>query len=123
TIPDPSPLAAPGPVLAIQGINTGTISVAMFTDPGGPEALADYSATINWGDSTSNPGTIVLGADNKTFSVQGSHTYGVTSAIIMVTITHDNAQPVTVNDPVTFGDAVYLLNPTVAGELTMQQNA
>ena len=47
--------------------------VASFTDadPGG--TVSDYAATIDWGDSTSSPGTV--GASGSGFTVSGSHTY------------------------------------------------
>jgi N-acetylneuraminic acid mutarotase len=70
-----APLTATGQsVSGSEGGSTGTVTVATFTDLGGPEAVGDYSATINWGDQASSTGTIVANADGS-FSVQGSHTY------------------------------------------------
>jgi len=48
--------------------------VASFTDPGSDGTVADYTATINWGDGTSSAGTIQLNGTNP-FLVKGSHTY------------------------------------------------
>src|SRR5262249_27780197 len=71
-------------------------TVATFTDPGGAESLADYSADINWGDGTPTQvggGTITL--SNGVFTVGGSHTYadnkGTGTWPITVTIRHDAA--------------------------------
>jgi hypothetical protein len=54
--------------------------VATFTDPGGPQAAANYSATITWGDldasgtPLTSQGTLVdLGGGH--YQVVGSHTY------------------------------------------------
>jgi hypothetical protein len=49
---------------------------ATFTDadPGGMQP-PDYSATINWGDSTSSAGVIPPGAGSGPYMVNGTHTY------------------------------------------------
>ncbi len=47
---------------------SGTVATFPDADPNG--AIADYTATINWGDGTTTPGTIGAG-----FTVSGSHTY------------------------------------------------
>jgi len=39
--------------------------MATFTDPGGPEAVSDYSASINWGDNTTTAGTITGPKDKR----------------------------------------------------------
>lgn len=65
-----APLTATGTTLngtvgtAVSGV------VAHFTDADPAGTTSDYSATINWGDSTTSPGTIGAG-----FTVSGSHTY------------------------------------------------
>jgi hypothetical protein len=47
--------------------------VASFTDPGGNGNPAQYLATIQWGDGTSSPGTIV--PSGAGFAVVGTHTF------------------------------------------------
>jgi hypothetical protein len=49
---------------------------ATFTDkdPGGSQP-ADYSATIEWGDSTSSAGMIPPGTGSGPYTVNGTHTY------------------------------------------------
>ncbi len=62
---------------ATEGINTGTVTVATFSDtnPGAP--AADFKAAIHWGDGTTTTvsgGSIAsLGSGN--FAVLASHTY------------------------------------------------
>jgi RHS repeat-associated protein len=88
-----------------------TAAVATFTDPGGAEALSDYAATINWGDGSTDIGTITL--NNGVFSVSGSHTYAEESAAdhagsnpyaIAVNISHEGAPTVTANSTATVSD-------------------
>jgi hypothetical protein len=63
------------PPNAIEGIPTGTITVASFQDLDPTGTAGNYTATISWGDGqTTSPATIVPNP-NGTFSVQGSHTY------------------------------------------------
>lgn len=52
---------------------TGT--VATFSDPNPGSTASEYSASINWGDSTTTTGT-VSGPTGGPFTVSGTHTYG-----------------------------------------------
>ncbi len=68
-----APLSATGvPVSATAGVQLSA-TVATFTDadPGG--AIADYTATIDWGDGATTAGTVVPSGGG--FAVTGSHTY------------------------------------------------
>jgi hypothetical protein len=70
---------------------TGT--VAAFTDknPGAP--LADFRATIDWGDGQGSPGKVVRNASGG-FSVIGSHTYAeVGKEKVTVTVTDRGGLP------------------------------
>src|SRR5262249_29689083 len=81
--------AAGHDIAANAGASTGLITVATFTDLGGPEATSDYSATISWGDSTTTAGSISLA--NGLFSVQGNHTYSTPGNYsVAVSIAHEN---------------------------------
>lgn len=51
----------------------GTFTVATFADSGPLDPLADYSATIDWGDGGSSSG--VISVNGGTLTVTGSHTY------------------------------------------------
>ncbi len=92
-VSDPAVIVTPVTLSIPVGANSGVQTVATFTDPGGPEGLSDYSATINWGDGTPTvAGTIVYNAATGVFSVQGSHVYGYdVSYPITVTVSHDVA--------------------------------
>jgi hypothetical protein len=60
--------------------------VATFTDADPYGTVADYVATINWGDGSTSAGTIVDNG-NGTFGVTGSHTYAEEgSTAVSVTI-------------------------------------
>ncbi|HET6248072.1 MAG TPA: LEPR-XLL domain-containing protein [Tepidisphaeraceae bacterium] len=77
---------------AKKGVNTGTITVANFTDPGGAEPTTDYSATIDWGDGTSpTAGTIVL--SNGKLSVTGAHTFNSAGTFHPTIVIHHDAAP------------------------------
>jgi hypothetical protein len=91
-VTDPAVQATGGFTLTtVAGVNTGTQTVATFTDPGGAEVLGDYSATINWGDNSSSAGTI-SGPANGVFTVQASHLYTLAgNRAITVTVQHDSA--------------------------------
>ena len=71
-----APLTATGVnVSATEGITTGPVEVASFTDANPNAPLSDFTATINWGDGTAaTAGTIVALAGGG-FAVDGTHTY------------------------------------------------
>ncbi|MDB5301487.1 MAG: hypothetical protein JWO87_3150, partial [Phycisphaerales bacterium] len=95
----------------VEAANSGNQTVATFTDPGGVEPLADYSASINWGDGTTTTGAITVSAG--VFTVKGNHMYaeesaadhaGSTPYVITVTIGHDATPPQTVTSSATVSD-------------------
>ena len=55
-----------------QAIDPQTV-VATFTDPGGAQAVGNYSASIDWGDGTAASQGILSLADGV-FTVEGGHT-------------------------------------------------
>jgi uncharacterized repeat protein (TIGR01451 family) len=77
-------------------VNTSSLSnftVARFSHANGVEPVSAFTATINWGDGTSSPGTITL--SGRTYSVQGSHTYAAFGEYtITVTIREIGNSPV-----------------------------
>jgi Ca2+-binding RTX toxin-like protein len=106
TVADPSVLASGGlSVSATEGIMTSALTLATFTDPGGPEVLKDYTAGIAWGDGQNSSGTISL--SNGVFTVSGSHQYleQGSSYSITVTLGHDNSTSVTVTDTTSVAEA------------------
>jgi PKD repeat protein len=84
-----APLTASGASLTAgaSGSNT-TLTVATFTDAGGPEDVANYTASIDWGDgSAATSGVITV--SGGTFSVSGSHTYSTAANHTVATTVHD----------------------------------
>jgi parallel beta-helix repeat protein len=62
--------------------------VALVTDSGGAEPLANYTAAIDWGDGSTSAATLL--PVNGTFQVVGSHTYAkVGTAYLLVTRVQD----------------------------------
>jgi uncharacterized protein (TIGR03118 family) len=61
--------------MAIQGPEHTLLNVpvATFTNAGTPDPVANYSATIDWGDGTLTVGMITLNAG--VYTVSGTHTY------------------------------------------------
>src|SRR5439155_1406771 len=103
TVSDPAVVATGAfAVTAVEGQLSSSQTVATFTDPGGPEAIGDYSALIDWGDATSSAGTITFSAG--TFTVKGAHNYDEEgNYVVTVTLSHESAP-----------DAVALSSATVA---------
>jgi hypothetical protein len=90
--------------------------LATFTDPAGPESLANYAASVSWGDGSASPGTISFNPATASFSVSGSHLYTdeLSSTGITVTIHHDTAAPdATVTAAVALADPQIIGNPVV----------
>jgi autotransporter-associated beta strand protein len=89
-ISDPPVLAQGQSIIGTEGASTGSQLLATFTDPGGAEAVGDYSASIDWGDGQTSAG--VIGFSSGVFGVTGSHTYAEEDNHgITVTIKHDQA--------------------------------
>jgi hypothetical protein len=119
TVSDPAVVAASVAVSAVEGAVFSNTAVATFTDPGGAEALGDYSASIQWGDGTStSTGTITR--SGSVFTVSGSHTYGEEGSFtVTAVITHEGSSAQTVTSTATVSD------PAVAahGGLVLHYNA
>ncbi|HQU46043.1 MAG TPA: Ig-like domain-containing protein, partial [Pirellulales bacterium] len=94
SVADQPLVVVPASLSATQG-TAATFAVVTFTDPGGAQAIGDYSATINWGDgTTTDDGTIAL--DSGVFTISGTHTYTEAGAMSpVVTVGHGTATPVT----------------------------
>ena len=77
--------------------------VATFTDPNldGPQDVADFIATIDWGDGESSPG-LISQVNGKTFSISGSHTYGQAGLFPL----HVSVDTVPITDPIVNGGFV-----------------
>ena len=92
-------------VQATEGADSGAQALATFTDPSGAGPLADYSASIAWGDGRTSTGTISLNSATGVFTVQGAHTYAEQGADpIKVTVHHSTAPDSTANSSATVSD-------------------
>jgi hypothetical protein len=121
-VADPAVLPSGGfSFTAVEGAASALVTVATFTDPGGAEAPGDYSADINWGDSTGTQvGAGVITLASGVYTVQGTHAYadatsenGNVPYTITVTIHHDSAPTASATSTATVSDP----NP-VLGMLT-----
>lgn len=63
----------------------GVVQTFSDADPNG--TVTDYSATINWGDASSSPGTIA--PSGSQFTVSGTHVYAATGSYTITTTTSD----------------------------------
>jgi hypothetical protein len=89
-----APLIAAGTTFSTANETLSGQAVATFSDPGGAEPIADYSATIDWGDQSTPIGADRISYDSGTgqFTVLGSHTYASTGNYsISVSIHHESA--------------------------------
>lgn len=68
------PLTAKGRSIRARLGQAFTLVVANFTDADTTSNAADFTATINWGDGTSSPGTVTANPAGG-FDVSGMHTY------------------------------------------------
>jgi large repetitive protein len=105
TVSDPAVVATGvAPLSSVEGISTPTVTLATFTDPGGPEVLTDYSASMNWGDASSSAVSISFAAG--VFTVSGSHTYSEEGNYsTLLSIHHDTAPDTSVLGSAVVSDA------------------
>ncbi len=112
SVSDPAVVATGKLIKPVEG-QAFTQAVATFVDPGGPETVGKYSASIDWGDGT--PATVgVISRSGVTYTVTGTHTYVEESSashpntnpyLIKVTIHHDAAPDTHVNSTAEVFDA------------------
>ncbi len=127
TIADPAVVATVGAaVKSVEGTSTGSVALATFVDPGGPEVVGDYSATIDWGDGTApdTTGVVSFNAATKKFTLTGSHVYaeessaehpGSTPYQVKIVIHHELAPDSnTVTDTATVSDPAVIATPATA---------
>ena len=107
-ISDPSVLALPVPFVGVEGQTLTNALIGVFSDPGGSEVVADYSAVINWGDGQTSTAKIVVDSSIHGFDILGTHTYteeGIYTPTI--TISHETSTSVVIHD------AGVILDPAV----------
>ncbi len=91
-VTDPAPVITVPSLTATPGTPTGTVAVATFTDPGTPLPVGQYTATIDWGDSTP-PVLGVITVSGTTYSVNGAHTYAQAGTFTITVSVQDQTSP------------------------------
>jgi hypothetical protein len=105
-----------GTGVTFSGVEAQPLSnvvVAYFTDSSTPGPISGYSATINWGDSSTPPTTLgqIVGLGGNDFEVLGNHTYAeensptTTPYSVTVTINHNGALATVVSSHANIADA------------------
>jgi hypothetical protein len=117
----PSPVevtSVAAPPSPTEGANTGTFTVATFTDSNTTETASNFTAVIGWGDGTTSTVTSASGisGSNGSFTVTASHTYAeeiTTPTVVSVQILDaDGANDSSISSSFTVADAA-LSNLTV----------
>jgi hypothetical protein len=94
-------------------------AVATFTEPDASAPASQYTATIDWGDTTSSAGTVV-GPAGGPFTVNGTHTYteeGSYPVKVKITDNVNSSNTTTATSTATVGDAALTAScatPTVS---------
>src|SRR2546428_13208046 len=104
SVSDPSVVATGGFSFSATEASLSTSQpVATFTDPGGAEAVANYSASVSWGDTTTSGGSVTV--SSGTFTVNASHQYVEEGTnTITVTLSHESAPNATATSTATPND-------------------
>jgi hypothetical protein len=91
TVAEGDKLTGTGVTFTIPLNTSFTNTVATFPDTNLANFASDFTATINWGDTTTSAG-VVTGGSNGIFTVTGTHTYTVSATFpITVTLTDDGS--------------------------------
>jgi hypothetical protein len=109
----------PDALISVNNINATATQqfsgvVATFTSTDSPSAIANYTATINWGDGNTGAGTIAaLGGD--LYSVTAAHTYSLPDvAPLLVQIDNGSGDPANGLGTATISDHLTIANPATA---------
>jgi len=93
-------------VSATEGLSTGTVPVATFTDPDPNSQASEYSASINWGDGSAPSGGSISGPTGGPFTVNGSHTYAEEGSYkLTVSVVDDGGSTTSASATATVADA------------------
>ncbi len=89
----------------VEGVSTGAVQLATFTDGNVSASAGDFTATIDWGDGTSTPDATVVVLGNGHFAVNGAHVYANQGSFtIGVTIADDGGSTASANGTATIVD-------------------
>jgi hypothetical protein len=132
TVSDPAVVATAVPVFAVE-CRTNTVTLATFTDPGGPEPnafdpgpLANHYKidSIDWGDSTpldTSSGAITFDGVS-TFTVMGTHAYQHEGVYTVTVVIDHEGVLTTVKTTATIKDDIGLLLLDATGNQSLQVN-
>jgi hypothetical protein len=94
-----------------EGVDSGLVTVATFTDPAasasGNNSVAPYAASINWGDGSGLDSSTVsiINSGGNSFTVLGHHQYGQENGyVVTVTLQHDSLAALTVSGTATVAE-------------------
>jgi len=91
-------------ISAVEGNDTATVTVATFTTSDLNSQASDFTATVNWGDGTSDEGTVQGGGGS--FTVTDDHVYAEQGNYsVSVAISEDNGAAATATTTATVSDA------------------
>ena len=83
--------------------DSSVLAGATFTDSNPGNHTADFTATINWGDSGTSSGTVSY--DSGVYTVSGSHTYADEGIYaISINVADDGGQTATITGTATVAD-------------------
>lgn len=99
-----SPLAATSANFSVTEGQTFSGGVAAFTATSSSAVASDFSASIDWGDGTTDAGTVSASGAGG-FIVTGSHLYAEEGSQNVTVTIHDSSNTITAQDAVTVADA------------------
>jgi hypothetical protein len=71
---DEQSLSITAKAFSVPENSSASVLVATASDPGSPDPGTDFTATIDWGDGTTTPGTVTATGGGD-FNITGSHAY------------------------------------------------
>jgi hypothetical protein len=96
----------------VEGPAGGPLLLGTFRDPGGSEAVGDYTATIDWGDGSKGTGTIVYDSTQQHHLVIGTDGYSEEGTFaVTLTVQHDLLAPATLTLTAQVADAPLTVTP------------
>ncbi|HEX3980490.1 MAG TPA: hypothetical protein VHW93_04670 [Acidimicrobiales bacterium] len=105
------------PIAAQATAQAFTVPVATFTDANPEAPLSEFTALIDWGDSSTSAGTITQpGGTGTTFDVAGGHTYTASGTYtVTITIRDTGGTKAVVTEPVAVSDSGSTLTCSSSG--------
>ena len=104
---------------ATEGIDTGNVTLAKFTDPLGNLPLSDYSAQIDWQDGTTSTAAIAFDSSTGVYTVSGHHVFGEPNGDDLKITIHRTGSP----DTAIYAAAVVADLPLVGSGSTLSGTA